>query len=152
MPKKYPVHLTAAERQELEALVSCGRAPARSQTHARILLKADQSSLGPGWKNAQIAEAFEVSELTVTRVRKRWTQGGVATATQRKVQENRKAPRLDGAQEAHLIALTCSAPPEGYKRWSLRLLADRMVQLEYADQVSHETVRQVLKKGLSSRG
>jgi transposase len=152
MPKKYPVRLTPTERQELEALIASGRAPARSQTHARILLKADQSALGPGWKNAQIAVALEVSELTVTRVRKRWTEGGNAAATQRKVQEHRKAPRLDGAQEAHLIALACSPAPPGHARWSLRLLADRMVELQYADQVSHETVRQVLKRGSLSLG
>jgi transposase len=152
MPKKYPVHLAPAERQELEALITSGTAPARTLTHARILLKADQSAAGPGWKNAQIAEALEVSELTVTRVRKRWTEGGVPAATQRKVQERRKAPRLDGAQEAHLIALACSPAPPGQARWSLRLLADRMVELQYAEQVSHETVRQVLKRGNSSRG
>ena len=147
MPKKYPVHLTPAEREQLETLITHGKAPARSLTHARILLKADQAAGGPAWKNAQIAEALEVSELTVTRVRQRWTEGGVTVATQRKVQERRKAPRLDGAQEAHLIALACTPAPPGYARWSLRLLADRMVELHYAEQVSHETVRQVLKRG-----
>ena len=152
MPKKYPVQLTPAERAQLETLIASGTAPARSLAHARILLKADQSAAGPAWKHAQIAEALEVSELTITRVCRRWTEGGVAAATQRKVQERRKAPRLDGAQEAHLIALACSPAPAGYARWSLRLLADRMVELQYAEQVSHETVRQVLQRGNLSLG
>jgi transposase len=152
MPKKYPVRLTKAERAQLETLIASGRASARSLTHARILLKADEATEGPAWKNAAIADALEVSELTVTRVRKRWTEGGVTAATQHKPQARRKAPRLDGAQEAYLLALACGEPPAGRARWTLRLLADRMVALQYVEEVSHETVRQVLKKGSLSLG
>lgn len=152
MPKKYPVRLTAAERAQLDTLIASGHASARTLTHARILLKADEAEGGPTWKNAAIAEALEVSELTVTRVRKRWTEGGVSAATQHQRQERRKAPCLDGAQEAHLIALACGEPPAGRARWTLRLLAERLVELQYVEEVSHETVRRVLKRGNLSLG
>jgi transposase len=152
MPKKYPVQLTAEQRQELQELIAQGTAAARTLGHARILLKADVAPGGPAWKHAQIAEAVEVSELTITRVCRRFGEGGLMAALQRRVQARRKAPRLDGAQEAHLIALACSAAPPGQARWTLRLLADRMVELQYVEQVSHETVRQVLKRGNLSLG
>lgn len=152
MPKKYPVRLTAEERSQLETLIASGHASARNLAHARILLKADEAEGGPNWKNAAIAEALEVSELTVTRVRKRWTEGGVTAATRHKPQARRKARCLDGAQEAHLLALVCGEPPAGRARWTLRLLADRLVELQYVDEVSHETVRQVLKRGSLSLG
>jgi hypothetical protein len=151
VPKKYRVTLSEEERQRLERLIRRGRTPARAQTHARILLKADESEGGPAWKNAAIAAAVEASELTVSRVRRRFVEGGLEGALQRKEQARRKAPALDGAQEAHLIALACSPAPEGRNRWGLRLLASRMVELGHVEQVSHETVRQVLKRGSSSR-
>ena len=151
MPKKYPVALTPEERALLQQFIASGMAPARTLTHARILLKADQAEDGPAWKNAAIATALEVSELTVTRVRARFTDGGLEAALHRKEQLHRKAPKLDGAQQAHLIALSCSQAPEGHSRWSLRLLANRMVELGHVEDVSHETVRQGLKRGSSSR-
>ena len=147
MSKKYPVRLTPSERQELHELIARGTAPARTLSHARILLKVDEGEQGPAWKNAATAAALEVSELTVTRTRKRWTAAGVAGALHRKVQVNRKAPKLDGAQEAHLIALACSDPPPGQGRWTLRLLADHYVQLGHTDTLSYETVRRTLKRG-----
>lgn len=152
VPKKYSVRLDNAQRERLERLIASGSAPARTLTYARILLKADESDGRPAWQNAQIAEALEISTLTVTRVRKRFDAGGLEAALQRKVQEHRKARALDGAQEAYLIALACSAAPTGRERWTLRLLAEQMVVLGHVAELSHETVRQVLKKGSSNRG
>lgn len=152
MPKKYPIRLEASEREQLEKMLAGGTAASRSLTRARILLKADEGVHGPAWKNAAIAEAFEVSELTVTRVRKRYLEAGLERALRHQTQARRKAPCLDGAAEAHLIALACSEPPAGRAGWTLRLLAGKMVELGHTDAVSHETVRQVLKKGRSSRG
>jgi transposase len=151
MPKKYPVALTEQERTSLYHLVARGTAPARTLAHARILLKADEADGSPAWKNAAIAEALEVSEQTVTRVRKRFTSGSMEAALHRREQARRKDPALDGAQEAELIALACSPAPEGRSRWALRLMANRMVELGHVETVSHETVRQVLKRGISSR-
>lgn len=152
MPKKYPVRLAPAERQQLAQFLAGGQAASRSLTHARILLKADESEAGPAWTNAAIAAALEVSSLTVTRVRKRFVEEGLDRALHHKTQARRKAPRLDGAQEAHLVALVCSAPPAGREKWPLRLLAAKMVELGHVEELSHETVRQVLKRGNSSRG
>lgn len=152
MRQKYPVILTAEQRTQLQQLVAKGSAPARTLTHARVLLKAEEGAGGPAWTNAAIARALETSELTVTRLRKRFVAGGLEAALHRKVQAKRKERKLDGAQEAHLIALACSNAPEGRDRWSLRLLAGKLVELGHVDAVSHETVRQVLKRGKSSRG
>jgi hypothetical protein len=152
VPKKYRVQLDGAQRERLERLIASGSAPARTLTYARVLLKADESVGGPAWQNAQIAEALEISTLTVTRVRKRFDAGGVETALQRKVQEHRKERALDGTQEAYLIALACSAAPTGRERWTLRLLAEQMVVLGYVEELSHETVRQALKRGSSNPG
>lgn len=152
MPKKYSVRLAPEEREQLEKLIASGAAPARMLTHARILLKADESEAGPNWRNAAIAEAMEVCDLTVTRVRKLFVGAGLQAALHPKKQERRKPRRLDGAQEAHLIALVCSAPPSGRAKWPLRLLARKMVELGHVEEISHETVRQVLKRGHSSPG
>jgi hypothetical protein len=152
MNKKYRVTLTDDERTSLHDLISAGTAPARTLTHARILLKADQAPAGPAWPDQAIADARDVSLPTIGRVRERLVEYGLDAALQRHSPSVQRQRRLDGAQEAHLIALTCSAPPEGQQRWSLRLLADKMVELEYVDTVSHETVRQILKKTSSSRG
>lgn len=152
MPKKYPVRLTGDAREHLEKLIASGQAASRCLTHARILLKADESEGGPAWQNAAIAEALEVSTLTVSRVRKRFVEQGLEAALHRKEQERRKARRLDGAQEAHLLALVCGEAPAGAARWSLRLLAEKMVELGHVEELSHETVRQVLKRGNSSPG
>ena len=139
--KKYVVELSATERRELEALVNQGTAAAYKRKHAEILLKADQGKQGPGWPDHRIADAFDVGIRTVERVRQRLVEKGLQAAIERAKQANRKARKLDGEQEAHLIALVCQEqPPEGYARWSLRLLASQMVKLEYVDEISHETV------------
>jgi transposase len=152
MEKKYRVTLTDEERAELKTLVSAGKAAARTLTHARILLKADQSDGGPGWTDETISEALEVSLSTIARVRERFVEQGLEAALQRRRARRHRQPVLDGAQEAHLVALACSEPPTGQARWTLRLLADQMVELEYVDTVSHETIRQVLKKTNSNPG
>ena len=151
MTKKVIVALTEVERAQLHSLVGGGSAPARTLTHARILLKSNQGEGGPGWTDAAIAAALEVHPTTVARVRQQCAAAGVAAALTRKAPDREYRRKLDGEQEAHLIALACSAPPSGYKRWSLRLLADRLVALEIVDTVSHETVRQTLKQTSSSR-
>lgn len=134
------------ERKMLSDLISAGKAPARTLAHARILLKADTGPDGPGWGDAAIAEAVEVSTATVGKVRQRFAEGDgdLQTALYRR--------KLDGGQEAHLVSLTCQNPPDGHERWTLRLLAGKMVELEYADTVSYETVRRTLKKTSSSLG
>jgi homeodomain-containing protein len=150
--QKYRVILTEEQRAALHQLIASGTAPARSLTHARILLKADESEAGPAWTNRAIVEALEVDELTISRVRRRFVQQGWEAAVQRKAPERQWERKLDGAQEAHLIALACSAPPDGRDRWSMRLLAARFVELGHVEDLSHETVRQVLKRGRSSPG
>lgn len=142
MPQKPVVQLSDGDRQRLRSLIRRGRAPARALTHARILLKIDQEMV-----DEQIAEELEVSTDTVARVRQRFVQHGLAVAVQRRPQPPRPEKRkLDGEGQARLIALACSAPPVGHARWTLRLLAHRLVELEYVAGVSHETVRTVLKK------
>lgn len=148
MPKKkYIVDLTSEEREELEAFISSGVAPARKLTRARILLKADE-----GWTDKDISEALDVGTATVERVRKRFVEWGGIKAIERRKPRRQYERKLDGDAEARLIALACSAPPEGRTRWTLQLLADKLVTLEAVDidSVSYETVRRVLKKtGLS---
>ncbi len=142
--KKYIVELTVEQREELSHMISTGKASARELTHARIVLKADQGCSGPGWSDAQIQQALEISPGTVARVRKRCAQMGVQEAILPAPAQRARSRRLDGSQEAYLIALACSAPPDGSVRWTLRLLANRLVELGYVETVSHETVRQVL--------
>jgi transposase len=147
MHKKYRVTLTLAEREELERLLARGKADVRKIKHAQILLKADEAESGPAWPDARIAEAFAAGITTVERVRQRFVEEGLASALSPYRGGKRLYERkLDGAQEAHLIALACSAPPDGQARWTLRLLAQRMVELAYVDTLSYETVRQTLKK------
>ena len=152
MYKKYFVRLTSEERAQLEKLVASGNAPARKQRRARILLKSDCSEGGPNWTYEAICDAFDVNSLTVTHVRKAYAEGGLDKALNRKKPDREYARRLDGNAEAHLIALACSDAPEGYERWSLRLLQERFVRLEIVDSVSHETIRTTLKKTNSSLG
>jgi transposase len=152
MRERQIVRLTPDERTQLLGLLSSGQAPARKLTHARILLKADHGTDGPGCTDEAIAEALDVSEVTVWRVRKRYVMEGLEAALNHRHPKNHRPRRLDGDQEAHLIALACTEPPEGRNRWTLRLLASRMVELEYAERVSYETVRVTLKKTHSSRG
>jgi hypothetical protein len=142
--KKYTVELTAAQREELSHMIATGKAAARELTHARILLKADQGPDGPGWSDAQIEVALDVSPATVARVRKRCALRGVQEAILPAKASAMRQRRLDGSQEAYLIALACSRPPDGCVRWTLRLLAHTLVELGYVETVSHETVRQVL--------
>jgi hypothetical protein len=129
-----------------------GVAPASALTHARILLKANQGEAGSSWTDAAIGAALEVNPATVARVRMRYVAAGLDAAVYRKPPARQYHRRLDGEQEARLVALTCSAPPEGHKRWTLRLLADRLVALQVVESVSYETVRQALKQTSSSRG
>jgi len=145
--KKNSIVLTQEQRRDLAALISAGQAPARKLTHARILLKADCGPDGPRWSARQIHEALDVGETTVHRVRRSFVHGSLEAALNRSPQPPRHEKRkLDGEQEAHLIALLCGQAPDGYERWSLRLVADKLVELELVESVSHETVRQVLKK------
>jgi DNA-binding transcriptional ArsR family regulator len=146
MKKKYPVILSDTEREQLKSLIAAGTAPARKLTHARILLKADQGSEGPGWVDEQVADAVEVSQPTVSRVRKQYFEEGLEAALNRRPPNREYHRKLDGEQEARLIALACSEPPEGQARWSLRLLADKMVELDVVDDLSYQTVRRTLKK------
>jgi hypothetical protein len=150
--KKYLVTLTPDERADLSKLVSAGRRSARTITRARILLKADQADGGPAWDDGRIAEALGCGRRTVERVRERLVERGLEAALTHKPQDRPSRERkLDGAAEARLIALACSAPPDGRARWTLKLLADRMVELEVVDALSDETVRRALKKTNSSR-
>ena len=145
MKKKYVVELSDAERQGLQEIVSKGQHAAYKIKHANILLKADVT--GPGWPDAKIAEAFVCHPQTVRNLRERFSQGGVLGALERsKPAKPPRSARLDGAGEARLIALSWSQPPEGFGRWTLRMLADELVELRVVESISPETVRQTLKK------
>jgi transposase len=152
MKKKYIVTLTEEERRTLGAMLSRGKAAARKLMHARILLKADAGPGGPGWKDDAIAEGLDVGRATVERIRKRFVEAGLPAALERRKSRRRYERALDGDGEAHLVALACQAPPDGRSRWTLRLLADQMVALEYVEQVSYQTVRRTLKKTNLSLG
>lgn len=141
--KKYIVTLNEAERDELTQLINKGKGAARKLLHARILLKADTSV---GWTDQDIAEALEVSLSTIERVRERFVEAGLAAALDRQPPKRVYQRKLDGDQEAHLVALVCSPAPEDRGRWTLKLLAQKMVELEYVDSVAPETIRQTLKK------
>ena len=143
---KYAVRLTDEPRAALRTLVGRGVAPARRLAHARILLKADQGEGGAAWSDAAIAGALESHPSTVARVRQQFVAEGLDAALDRRAPRREYARKLDGEQEAHLIALTCGTPPSGRARWSLRLLADELVRLEVVDTVSYETVRQTVQQ------
>lgn len=145
--KRYLVRLEASERAGLLRLVSVGKGAARKLMHARVLLQADQSGEGPAWTDARISEGLGVSTRTVEEIRRRCVEEGLASALDRKKRCRPPVePLLDGAKEARLIAVSCSKPPVGRRRWTLRLLADRLVELNVVDSISHETVRRTLKK------
>lgn len=146
MAKKHIVRLTIEEREELIALISKGKAAARKINHARILLKADISELGEGCTDAEISDALGVSISQIERIRKLFVKEGIDAALTRRKLCRTKPRDFDGEDEAHLITLACSEAPEGYARWSLRLLADKAVELSFVDSISHETVRQIFKK------
>lgn len=143
--KKYVVRLSDQERLDLETVVSKGKSPAYRIKHAHILLKADAN--GPNWEDKRIAEAFGCHVVTVAHVRKRLVLEGLERALGRKKQKRPSRERvLDGEGEAQLIALSCTPPPAGRARWTLRLLSQRLVELGIVESICHETVRQTLKK------
>ena len=152
MVKRYRVRLSEEEQQGLRSLVSKGRAAAYKQTHARILLLCDENQADGAMKDEEIARALKLGTATVERVRRWGVEEGLEAALGRRQQLNRRQRKLDGAGEAQLIALTCPQPPEGRAGWTLRLLADQLVECEIVDSISTETVRQTLKKTNSSPG
>lgn len=158
MQKVYVVQLSSEEREQLQSLVNKAsrnkgqRPSALTLTRARILLKADQTEDAPACTDAEIAEALDVSPKTVFNLRKKWVELGLEQALERRPQQNRRQPKLDGKAEAKLVACSCGPPPEGRSKWTLRLLADRAVELELVDSISYEAVRQTLKKTSSSLG
>lgn len=150
MRQKYVVELSAAERSYLQGLIAAGTAPARKLARARMLLKSDQGLEGPGWVDVRVADAVETSQPTVARVRQEYVEEGLEATLNRRAPNRVYQRKLDGAQEAQLIALVCGAPPAGHADWSLRLLANQLVELEIVESVSHQTVGRVLKKTNSS--
>ena len=150
MSEKYIVRLTLEERGELTALVSKGKTSTAKIRHAQILLKADVEE--PNWTDSRIAEAFSMHLNTIAGIRKRWVCQGIEAALNRQPQARpSRTPKLEGAGEARVLAVSCSEPPPGHARWSLRLLADRVVELGVVESFSHESIRRVLKKTNSSR-
>ncbi len=151
MPR-YVVRLTEAERQSLEGLLSKGRHAAATATRARILLKADEGEAGPGWKDGEIVKALDTRLSTVHRVRQEFVESGLDAVLCRRTSGEPRPRKLDGAQEARLVALACGPAPEGRTRWTLKLLAQRMVELEVVPSLSAECVRTTLKKTNSNPG
>jgi transposase len=147
---KYVVRLTERERESLENLIKAPRVAKAKALRARMLLKADAD--GPAWTDAHIADAFEVGLATVHRLRQRLVEEGFEAALTRKPPSRTKPRTLDGAQEARLVSIACSTPPQGRSSWTLQLLADKLVELHVVDSISDETVRRTLKKTNSSRG
>lgn len=145
MEKRWVVELSQEERKQLEQLINKGKVAGYKIKHAHMLLKADESEHGPSWSDTRIAEAYNVSESTVRNLRKRLVEKGLEAALGREKRTN-YSTKLDGEAEAKLIAIACSQPPEGYSRWSVRLLADRLVELEIVDSISHMTVQRAMKK------
>ncbi len=146
MEKRYRVTLLEEERRELRSMVSAGKAAARKLVRARILLLADQTEDGPGKTDPEIADALGCGRMTIARARKQFVEEGMDAALNPQPTTRVYERRLDGKAEAHLVATVCGAPPEGRARWTLRLLADRMVGLGHLESVCYETVRQTLKK------
>ena len=146
--KRYRVTLTPAERDDLHRLISSGKAPARQLMHARILLKADTPAGERGAFDEEIAAAVEASVASVERVRRRFVEEGVAAALVPRPSSAVPVTKLDGRGEAQLIAARCSPPPAGHDKWTLQLLADRLVELRVVESISYETVRRTLKKTL----
>lgn len=148
----YKVTLTVAEREQLKAIMSKGKHASQQFRNACILLNCDCGKHGQPFSNEQISQLLQITTKTVERVKQRFVEDGFEACIERKPYPEVKESKTDGDFEAHLIALSCSKAPQGRSRWSLRLLADKMVELKYAESVSHETVRQVLKKTKLSRG
>ncbi len=146
MNQKYIVQLSEAERYQLKQLISSGTGPARQIRRANILLKSDASQAGAPWSYQMIMEAFGVSNVTISDVRKGYLEGGLEKVLNRKRPEREYPHCLDGEGEAYLIALTCSEAPDSHERWTLRLLRNHLIKLEVVETISHETVRTTLKK------
>ena len=147
MGKKYIVELSAEERGQIREIISKGKHSARKIQRAQALLKSDE-----GCSDSQISNALNISIPTLERVRRLWVEEGLHPALNGRESKRVYSRKLDGEKEAHLIALICSKAPEGHARWTMRLLADRMVQLEYIEEISHETIRRTLKKTNLSLG
>lgn len=149
---RYKVTLTREEREQLTDILSKGKHTSQQYRNACILINSDEGPWGQKLSNEQIAQVLQINTKTVERVKQRFVEEGFDECIERKPYPKKGPRKTDGDFEAHLVALSCSKAPEGYARWSLRLLADKMVELKYTDSISHETVRQVLKKTKSSRG
>jgi len=150
--KKYKITLTPGERKELNLIIKKGRASARKRIHAEILLRADEAKGQDGWKDSDVAGAYGVSLRTVERIRERFVTEGFAAALQSKAEQKNRTHKFDGEKEAKLIRLACGKPPKGRARWTLQLLADSMVELQYMESISHQGVKNVLKKTNLSLG
>lgn len=146
MNKKYCVILNETERYELERLINTGKGAARKLLHARVLLKSDESEYGPGWNDSQTAESLEISIKTVSRIRERFVEEGIEEALNHKKPFRTRTKKMDGELEARVVALSCTSPPEGRRKWTMQLLADKLVELNYCESISDETVRVTLKK------
>ena len=140
------MRLTEDERTYLEGIIHTGKVAAHKRLHAEILLKTDISELGEKWQDKQIGEAFGITTRTVERIRERLVQEGLESALNRASSTRVRERKIDGENEAHLVALMCGDAPEGRSRWTLRLLGQSMVELGYVENISHETIRQTLKK------
>lgn len=149
---RYKVTLIGKEREQLKAVLAKGNHSSQQYRNACILINSDESPLGQKLSNEQISQVLQINTKTVERVKQRFVEEGFDECMDRKPYPRKGPIKTDGDFEAHLVALSCSEAPEGYARWSLRLLADKMIELKYTDSISHETVRQVLKKTKSSRG
>jgi len=149
---RFKVTLIREEREQLTAVLSKGKHTSQQYRNACILINSDEGPLGQKLSNEKIAQVLQINTKTVERVKQRFVEEGFDKCIKRKPYPRKGPIKTDGDFEAHLVALSCSKAPEGYARWSLRLLADKMVELKYTDSISHETVRKVLKKTKSSRG
>jgi transposase len=149
---RYKVTLTKEEREQLLAVISKGKHTSQQYHNACILMNSDEGQFGKKITSEHIAQVLQINAKTVERVKQRFVEEGFESCIERKPYPNKGPIKTDGDFEAHLVALSCSKAPKGYARWSLRLLADKMVELKYTDSISHETVRRVLKKTKSNRG
>ena len=144
--KKYKITLTEEEIEELKGITQKGKHNAKIVKNALVLLNADEGEYGKAKKDVEIADFIEVTVRTIENIRRRFVEEGYEFALYGKPREREYETKIDGDMEAHLVALSCSKPPKGFGRWSLRMLADKMVELQYVSSISHETVRRVLKK------
>jgi len=149
---KYRIALTKAERAELMSIIGKGHHSSQTYRSAYVLLNCDEGKYSQKMTNEQISQVLKVGMRTIDRVKKRYVEGGLEAVLERKPSSRVYEKIVDGDLEAHLIALSCSKPPKGFAKWSLRLLADKMVELNYTDRISYETVRRVLKKTNSGPG